>query len=216
MRSLLPIITALVLAACSDGSETAQERPPAPTVPEYTITRDIPSVGSLRSVRVEIAEPHPEKDLRLIVNDVVRRDPSDYPNTRVFFYLPGQGEHEAAWAVSEFNPDLKVTINGLPGPQPTTGPEEVGEVLGRWEDPQPMFGSRITIRRVEGRWMLHQRFADGSLLNKQLVEKPWDEGRRFQWADGLAADDFFVLRPDGNLAIYLQSNLDAVARRIED
>ena len=85
--------------------------PPLSTA--FFILQDQPiNNRSIREVYVRIQGPISEGQVKAIALNVKNSADLEYPKTKVWFLLPGQGKNSGAWASATFRPELEVLIIG--------------------------------------------------------------------------------------------------------
>jgi hypothetical protein len=169
--------------------------------------------GIKRRLDIRLNRKVSEQTLRTIALKLKAQDSRAYDRTFITYYLPGMAVGAGAWATTHFNPVLEVRILGLTAedkPEPTTR-----QAIGCWLDERPFFAGHITIFREEGKLFVERKFKDGSSLKKEIVEKKAPLGRRFDYAEGSAYGDHYVLRPNGDLQIRDTEGLVTVARKMK-
>jgi len=130
----------------------------------------------------------------------------NYPRMFIIYYLPGMSLNDLAWATSHFDPDLKVEILGT-----TTTQEHAlvaaakaanEDAIGKWFDQSAYMSGTITIFRKGKKIILECHFKDGSTLTGTLRERASPHGRRFDFTDGTANGDYYILTREGKLEIH--------------
>jgi hypothetical protein len=213
-----PTNDATTSSATTPGSEHSVGTPNntlGETTPELSYTifgRKNDSVGRIVKIRVSRAATEQEQ---LPIASAVRANEKGYVKRLiVWFFLSGSaGKEDIAWAVANFGPDPKVTIQGFTPQKLTetaTALSASGNMLGRWIWDAGTASSVIGLSRDEsGRMVVNERFMDGSVRKKPLRESKSSRGRRFVASD---LDEYYVLLPDGNLEISDKEGLIFVAK----
>lgn len=168
----------------------------APPPPEYKILEDETYYPWKRNVTVELDKAVGQDELQRIAEQIHSQNASGLKRTFIAYYLKGSSHDQMAWAVTNYDPDLKVQILGLTASQlkkAASAPSE-GKLLGRWS--VTMGVTSISIK--DGKPIAKTQFADGSSRIEKLKEHPSKLGRRF---DVLEDDygEYYVVLPDGRL-----------------
>ena len=175
----------------------------------------IPSIK--RSLDVRLSRPVSEDILRAIAIQLKNSDQRVYDRTFISYYLPGMEIGSGGWATSHFDPDLKVSVNGLLVRDEATITKALlnetrnpsRRVIGRWLD-ETSFGSGISLYRENGVIFLYQRWKDGSSRRVQMVKL----GQRFKQKESDGSGDYFQIDQQGNLQVRDQRGLILTAKRV--
>ena len=156
-----------------------------------------------RSLTVRLDEPISEQRLRALAHEFKASSKRSYQRTFIAYYLPGMDLDSGAWATTNFNPNLKITIHGLSIEKEKKlksikNPQD-WDVVGRWLDPGNLyFQHRITIFRKDNSVFMDQTFSDGSSGQSELIETKspvW----RLDPVEESFAGDYWILNPNGQL-----------------
>jgi hypothetical protein len=171
-----------------------------PAVPSYTIT-DESRLGNVRcSFDVRVEARIPESSIRLIAQQIKRREARSCERTFIVYSLPEMDDESPAWATSHFTPRLSVQILGM---QPV---EDVpvlpsGHVIGRWQQ-VTMPAGWVTIFRRDGQLLARWDYTDGSSGERELEERPDPSGQvRFYERDN-SFGEYYVIEADGRLGLF--------------
>ncbi len=232
----LIIIASLVTVGCEDRQQSQTSRQPSkasretqqrskaqeqiiPDDVSYSIIDSQSLPGIKRSLDVRLNRKVSKNTLRDIALKLKSQDSRDYDRTFMSYFLPGMATNAGAWATTHFNPDLEVLILGLTAKEeeklvaaPATANREI---IGRWLDETPSFGSRITFFREGGKLFIEHLFTDGSSGKKELVEKRTPLGRRFDKVEGSDFGDHWVLCSDGSLQVRDNEGLIITLKKID-
>lgn len=152
--------------------------------------------GIKRSVVVRLSEPISETALRTVANRIHDAEP-DFKRTFIVYLLPEMREGSGAWATTNFDPDLNVTINGLKADDKTTSDLRDVSTIGHWF--VPYLGYHIWIHKRGDGFILERKFTDGSSGVHALNETRHPNGRRFDLSGESAAGDYFIVTRSGHL-----------------
>ncbi len=208
-------------------SNTAKPSAPKPSTPTIEIPADVTYTvavkqimpGIKRSLEVTLDQRITEDVLRALAHKLKNEDPNEYERTFILYYLKDIKNPVAAWATTHFNPDLKVVIMGLTVEDEKSLLEAPVDTehdkIGRWLDDSPYAGGIITIYRDNGKYIYEQKFTDGSVMTKELVERPSPLGRRFNLKEETYANDHFVIDRNGTLQFRDDEGLITTANKLE-
>ena len=173
---VLLTVVALAVVGCGGGG--------IPDDVKWSVIQDdaFPQFAK-RQVKVQLNRKVSEDTLDAIAQDV-KDDDSDYERIFIAYYVLGMDVNQAAWATTNFAPDLRVIVNGLTVEQEEqflAEPIPEGrEVVGRWiSDQAASLSGLITIYEEDGKTFVERRLADGGTLTLEAVEVPSASGRRF-------------------------------------
>ena len=71
----------------------------------------------------------------------------------------------------------------------------------------------MALTEESGNYLWEQSFKDGSVLKKELVERPHSSGRRFEDKKGSQFGEYYVIGADGNLHLNDKDGLISVAKK---
>ena len=171
------------------------------------------------SLDVRLDRRASEQELAAFARQLKDSARGTYERTFIAFYLPGMAPGAGAWATAIFDAGLKVFVFGMTPDQeraltrapPTTG----GDIIGVWVS-DGILASRITIFRENGVPHVQQQFNyDGSESTKRLLEQETSSGRRYEFAEGSATGDHFVITRSGTLEIRDDEGTISVARPVK-
>lgn len=192
---------------------------PIPADVGYTVINTNVIPGIKRSLDVRLSRKVEEDVLRSIAMNLKKADPKRYERTFIVYYLPEMDVGAGAWATTHFDPDLEVNILGLSTQQEealTTKVEDTTrQVVGNWLDQSPMVAGKISIYRKDGKLYMERKFKDGSSSNKEMVEKPSSNGKRYEEKGGSSFGEYYIIDRQGNLQIRDREGLIVTARKIE-
>ncbi|MCH9020330.1 MAG: peptidoglycan-binding protein [Proteobacteria bacterium] len=186
--------------------------------PTYSVidSNEIPRVKLSLDVRLDRRAS--EQEIASIARELKDNAGGTYERTFIMFYLPGMTPGAGAWATAIFDPGLEVSVLGMTTDQersltsapPTTG----GDIIGVWiKDRFP--ASRITIFKKNGVPRIQQKYNDGSESTTRLLEQETSSGWRYDYAEGSATGDHFVITRSGTLEIRDNEGTISVARRVK-
>lgn len=196
------------------SKETQQKKPEI----TYSIINCDTFLNYKRSLDVRLNKKVSKATLRAIALMLKAQDSRHYERTFICYYLPGMEVDTGAWATTHFNPNLDVRILGLTIEQENTlkQPDDLSrDVIGSWLLKIPYLGSRVTIFRQGGKLFMENRYTDGSIGKKEIVEKSSGKGRTFQRKGGRSSDDFYIIDNQGDLQIWDSEGYVMTAKRIK-
>ena len=91
------------------------------------------------------------------------------------------------------------------------------EVIGKWLEENPYLGrSRITIFGKDGKFFMENKYKDGSVGQKEMVEMNSKKGRVFQREEGGGdAGEFYLIDKQGNLQLWDEEGIIWTAKKID-
>lgn len=168
------------------------------------------------NIEVELKEKISVDKLTAIA--IVLRETRDtYDKLWIFYYLPGMQLGSGAWATTHFTPTLEVKILGA-----TENEEQKmktatvnGDVIGKWNEIMPGVENTIIIYKKGGKIFMKNLFKDGSVSNKEFVQKKHKGKIRFEIKQKPFDDyhDYYLIENNSNLGIY--DNLGKITEAIK-
>lgn len=215
------LLLGLCLISIIFGAKTVdQPQQENPVSVNYSIIDTDIIPGIKRSLEVRLGKKVAEEELRRISLALKSTDPSQYERTLIAYYLPGMKVGAGAWATARFDPNLEIQVLGVSVEEEKNFTAESlpanREVVGRWLDESPGFGGlRIMIWRENGKMFIEQKFRDGSVFKKELIEKQSAIGRRFDMVEGSHTGDYWIIDASGNLQSRDNEGLINTASKVE-
>lgn len=88
------------------------------------------------------------------------------------------------------------------------------EVIGKWLDKSPYIGSTITIFGKDGKLFMENKYKDGGVGQKDMVEMESKKGRIFQEKAGSSVGEFYLIDKQGNLQLWDEEGIISTAKKI--
>lgn len=88
-------------------------------------------------------------------------------------------------------------------------------VIGKWLEKSPYIGSNITILGKDGKLFMENKYKDGSVGKKEIVEMNSSKGKRFQDKKENSAGEFYLIDKQGNLQLWDDEGIIWTARKID-
>jgi len=172
-----------------------------PTIPVYSVVKTESFNGNKKGLVVRLDKPVTEDVLRAIATELKNTKAPAYDVTQIAFYLPGMKVGAGAWAMADFNPNLKIRMIGLSVekqqaiaalPQSSSR-----QVIGSWWDERPMLHNKMSFYRENGKVFMENKFSDGKARVIRMSEQTTSRGRKFTNVpdDG----DFYLVNASGDL-----------------
>lgn len=144
-----------------------------------------------------------QETLRQLAIELRAKECKRYDRMFITYYLAGMTVDAGAWATSHFVPDLKVHMQGLTAEQErersTKSDKRSGRAIGVWLDEML---DKIAIRHQNGTIVLVQQFGDGSIWNKEMIERQ-ESGRWWYIQKGENTfGEYYVIDHSGDLGVY--------------
>ena len=194
------LITMALVAACGGGSGI-------PDDVEFRVIEDLPRPQfHNRIVKVRLNRKVSEETLHSIARQIKDNDP-DYERIFIGYYIAGMDTDRAAWATTNFTPELKVIVQGLTEAQEAQFLAEPipanREVVGRWiSDQAAALSGLITIYVEYGTPFVERKLKAGDPLTLEAVEVASADGRRFNVDLG----EYVVITPGGEFRYHLKDD----------
>jgi hypothetical protein len=122
----------------------------------------------------------------------------------IFYLLPGMRIGAGAWAISHFNPDLKIEILGSTIEQDMErnkiALEPEAEVIGKWHEEQYTAANYIIFKK-ENKTFLRTIFGKDAISEVQLKGKNTKTGTQYDYFEDQHGE-YFILNSEGNLEFY--------------
>lgn len=211
--------------AADTSPATPEAKPAIPEDVEITLLDSDVRPGHKRSLTVALSRKVTEDELKSIALAIKDADPNTYPRTFIRYAVPGNQATKTemmkvgSWASTDFIPELRLQIHGLTIEQEhllrQLPDDPTRSVIGCWLHDEVMGGVRLTLIQRGDDVYLEKAFGDGSKGESLCIEFPSDSGRKFMDAEKTGPlDDFYLLRPDGDLEIWSKSADDAITRYV--
>jgi hypothetical protein len=131
--------------------------------------------------------------------------PRKYNILFITYYLPGMTPGLGAWATTNFNPSLNVSILGITIEEEKALREGVktpsGEIIGEWLDESPYAGAKYTLIKTNEEIIMVQKFTDGSYLEIEMVQKNQSGLLQFE-RKKTRFKDYYLIERNGSLGLY--------------
>ena len=122
----------------------------------------------------------------------------------IFYLVPGMRIGAGAWAISHFDPELKIEILGSTMDQDSERDSLViatgGELVGKWHEEQYTAANYVIFKK-NGRVFLKTVFGKGSINDDELISKKVRNGIRYDYKEN-PHGEYFVVNQDGQLEFY--------------
>lgn len=191
-----------------------------PTDVSYTIINEYTIPDIKRSLDIRLTGRAPETQLRSIALEIKNSDSATYDRTFIVYLLPDMIVEAGAWATTHFNPDLEVEIIGLTieeALQLTDIPDDPSQAtIGTWLNDGPYIGNKTTIYSEADRFFMDEKYLDGSMGTRELIEEPSSEGRKFIDPECCGFGEFYLIGPKGHLQIWDENGQISTALTIAD
>lgn len=170
-----------------------------------------------RSVDVEINRPTTESILRAIAVEIKSMDSRQYDRTFICYNLPDY-QGNGAWAISHFNPSLKVEVLGmslvrykklLANPAPVLPGK--AQLIGQWIDNRSYMGPLLIIE-TDSQIQINHEFRDGTVWEEKVRKEESPRGLIF-WS--LTHDEWYIINKKGDLEMWDTEGLIYTASRFD-
>ena len=158
---------------------------------------------------VRLSRKVSEDTLREIAYELRDSQPRKYKRMFIVYYLPDMTPGTGGWAISHFDPDLKIQILGMTAEEEQVlkreaqKEEKSKEVIGIWIDEGPGIAGKITMWRDKGTVILQYELKGGGTLKKrEMLESKKSGLRKYTQKGDNQFGEYFVIDGSGNLNIY--------------
>lgn len=188
---ILLITTLLSIISCSSSSNY-----------EYEILKeDFDKVYNKSSVYVQLPNPIEKNELTNIAKEI-RASRKKFDILFVFYSLPNMKIGERSWAITHFEPEMKLKILGSTVNETTTmnSQKVTGEILGKWKDKAFMIESVKYLVKEDDNLKIKTVFGDGSIGEITLKESKKNNLIRYDFEN--KNNQFYIIEENGNLGFY--------------
>lgn len=144
-------------------------------IPDHRILSDVHTRKIKRVVEIELDKRISEDELRQIANAIHKKSPG-FERTFILYSISGENS-VSAWAATEFNPDLSVTILGASKEEFERLGQSVdkidGDIFGRWISHNG-YTSVITAYDAKEKTYIIERYGDGSEHENEYIKTQQD------------------------------------------
>ena len=226
MRLLLSILFLSTLTiACSNGNSDNEvyigkyKKEPLPEHFSYKIIEDKSNeILDKNQLSLEISQKISIGQLATLASKLYKSKPKR-KRFYMFYFLPGMKKNAGAWAITHFDPDLKIEILGTSSGDDTKNELKAnkrinGEVIGKWKEEQYTASYYIIYKRNH-KYFLRTISKTGQVFDEELSRQVKDKGIKFVYKQGGYNGEYFVINRQGNLDLYnKEGNKFTTARKI--
>ena len=123
----------------------------------------------------------------------------------MFYLLPNMKKGSGAWAISHFNPDLKIKIIGSTKQEEELsnklGDKTPGKILGKWYEQQYVSSTFILFKKNNAYFIRHI-FKNGQILDEEMTPIKINNGIKYIHKNGGYDGEYFILNKLGDLELY--------------
>ncbi len=204
------IVLLIAITSCDDNKFGGYVKQPLPNDFSYNILKDESNLSLEKNqLTVEINKKLTEGQIATLAEELFQ---SKDKQRRFYLYylLPGMKVGSGAWAISHFDPDLKIEIIGA------TSQEEAdanslaniveGEIVGKWHEEQNTSANYIIFKK-DNKIFLRTIYKRGQMPDEELKKKKVGTVNRYDYKDGGTNGEYFILNDRGELEFYNEENI---------
>jgi hypothetical protein len=205
MKNLIYILTAIIIVSCSDGSTIGKyKKQPLPADFTYRILEDKSNDALEKNqLVIEISEKITTEQIATLA-DKLYRSKDKQRRFYIAYLLPGMQLDAGSWATSNFDPELKIEIDGSTAMEDlkTADTSDVkGTILGKWRCEKSLSGAVLVLyRNSENKLILIMSLKDGARLENEIRESKLNGRTRYN--DDNQHGEYYLLEENGNLGLY--------------
>lgn len=217
MKHLLYISLFALFMGCSDGSTPVEQSDDAKNnmieSGAYTIRSDEKKSDIVRKVHVDLDERVTKQQLEKIANEIKESDKNNYERTLIMYRIKDE-KSVAAWATTNFDPDLEINFIGLDADKYNTllkmARHVEGEKVGEWYNTSG-YDHIVVIYKKDGQYFENSYFEDTNTTPKPRKLK--FENGKYSYAD---SDEnwHFLVNDAGDLEYWGESGNSTTAKKV--
>lgn len=219
LRNLLLLGSSILFAYCSSDPAVVEQPITTPSPPasqevtkpldySYRVIKDLSNDALEKNeIYVELSKKISQEELTNLANELYATKPR-HRRFYIFYSVKGIEGRPAYWAISHFDPDLKVEIIGTTEKeeqQLKETPKVDGKIIGQWYEEHYTSASYILFQRNKT-FFMKMTFKDGSSSTDQVVRKKVSEGYRITEREESSHGEYYIYHENGNLDFYNSKN----------
>ena len=219
------VITILILTSCDNKTSSTTTKPDnsnTTSVTNDSYTRaPLAEDFSYKVIEDKSNEALEKNELTVEINKKITTEQiatladkfySSKPKQRrfyIFYLLPGMKKDAGAWAISHFDPQLKIEILGATVKEEIASKKLVdeveGKVLGKWHEEQSTSADYVMFKK-DGKTFMKMIFKNGQTIDDELKVKKVNSGTRYDYKNGKYHGEYFIVPANGTLDFYSKEN----------
>ncbi len=165
------------------------------------------NLGNIKgSIDIRLGEKVTKEFLHKLALELRETESRKYDRLFITYYLPGMTPGSGAWAISHFDPNLKIKILGTTIEEEKVlkgGPKKSsGAIIGEWLDESPYVGAKYTFLRENGKIIMIRKFKDGSGSKEEMIQKNQSGKLQFEEKGGNHFGGYYLIEKNGDLGVY--------------
>ena len=211
MKKLTCLLFAFILLiSCGENAKIGKyTKEPLPEHFSYEIINDESnSALEKNQLEIELSQKLTEGQIAALAEELFNSKDKQR-RFYISYKLKGVENSVAYWAISHFDPELKIEIIG------STAQEDVnkdklsekidGEVIGKWDENKYTF-SNLIIYKKDSKTFIKTIFKSGQTSDVELKESDTEKGKRYDYKDGGYNGEYFILNNENELELYNSEN----------
>lgn len=181
MKNYILILIAFIFStSCGDKSKIGKyTKEELPSEFSYVIVRDESDKALEKNeLYVELSDKISEGQIATIANELYNSRDKER-RFYIFYTLKEGGRSNSVWAVSHFDPNLEILINGLTATEELSLKKKAdnidGEILGEFFEGEYTLGRYIVFKKID-RLFVKTIFKDGSSMVEEMRESQSQAG----------------------------------------
>ena len=197
-----------MLVSCGEK----EKEPALPSDLKYTILSEkVNNKLNKDNVDVELTRNITKEELTVIANEL-RETRKQYDKLWIAYFLKGTDTRNLAYAVSNFTPELSVSISGATRDQKDrfawAADSVDGKIIGKWRE-EAFTASTFVFFEKNGKFFSRQIIKEGVMPNRELKKSMMGKQTKYQ-EKGNAHGEYFVIGEQGELQFYDKNGKFAV------
>lgn len=199
----------VIYKACSSSSSTIGKytKTELPENFTYNITKDDSEQNvDKNQLYVEISEKINEGQIATLASELYDSKPAK-ERTYIFYNIKGHND-KMSWAISHFNPELEITINGSSPEEDekmlNVAKETKGKILGIFSE-QGYTGCYFVVVENSKDFFVNQIYKNGEVAEQKMIRTETKNGVKFSPNNGEKQNEYYILR-ENSLEFYNGKN----------
>jgi hypothetical protein len=176
---------------------------------KYLIVKEEPNVNNYSgvndcSIEVKINK-RVDKEILTDIAKEIRKDRKQYKRLWIKYYLESVEYTSIAWANTDFDPDLKVEINGsteLEMKNTIEATKKVnGEIYGKWYEEGYTKASYVLFKRNDTLYM-RTIFSNNQLMDEAVSSLKLDRGTKYSCSQSDCHGEYYIVNDKSELEFY--------------
>ena len=204
------IFIIILFTSCADNSKIGKyTKEPLPENFKYVITKDESNVALEKNqIYVQLSEKLTEGQIATLAEELFN---SKDKQRRFYIYysLINSNDDEMVWAISHFDPELEITINGSTATQEIKVKENAskvdGKIIGMFYE-EEFTSASYTVFEKDNKIFVKNLLKNGQSTQNEMIESKVENGKKLEFKDGLYNGEYYILTNNNQLEFYNKEN----------